>query len=233
MNKSIDDPRILHGMEKQLQHRRDRLNAGEKAIGWKVGFGALSALERLQIEAPLIGFLTEKTLLPSGETVSITGWVKPAAEPEIAVYMGKDLVGRVDREFAQAAISSIGSAIELADVNFPPDDVERILAENIYNRHVILGHPDPSRAGCRLDDLEASVFRNGIELARTYDLQALTGDIIDIVCHLSNLLSVLGERLRTGEIIIAGSIIPPIWIEPNDRINYTLEPMSMITVNFR
>ena len=233
MNNPIKDPRVLHGMEKQLQLRRSRLNTGEKAIGWKVGFGAPSALARLQIEAPLIGFLTDRTLLPTGGTVSITGWVKPAVEPEIAVYMGKDLAGRVDRESAQAAIASIGSAIELADVNFPPDDVERILAENIYNRHVVLGHADPSRAGCRLDDLEASVFRNGTGLARTHDLQALTGDIIDIVCHLANLLSVLGERLRAGEVIIAGSIIPPLWVEPNDRITYTLEPMRMITVNFR
>jgi 2-keto-4-pentenoate hydratase len=85
MNKSIDDPRILHGMERQLRLRQDRLNAGERSIGWKVGFGAPAALERLQIDAPLIGFLTDKTLLSSGSMVSIADWTKPAMEPEIAI----------------------------------------------------------------------------------------------------------------------------------------------------
>src|SRR3972149_9805950 len=144
MNKSCNDPRILRGMEKQLRLRQDLLNAGERFIGWKVGFGAPTALERLRLDAPLIGFLTDKTLLPSNATVSIADWTKPAMEPEIAVHMGKDLTEASDREKTRAAIASLGPAIELADVHFPPDDVESILAGNIYNRHIILGRADSS-----------------------------------------------------------------------------------------
>ncbi|MDO8752822.1 MAG: hypothetical protein Q7J80_02920, partial [Anaerolineales bacterium] len=99
----ISDPRVLRGMEKQLRLRQERLNAGEKSIGWKVGFGAPTALERLRLDAPLIGFLTDKTLLPSNATVSIANWTKPAMEPEIAVYMGKDLTEASDRERTRAA----------------------------------------------------------------------------------------------------------------------------------
>src|SRR6266508_4470699 len=47
-----------------------------------------------------------------------------------------------DNETTPPAIASIGPAIELADVDFPPDDVEMILAGNIYNRYVILGSMD-------------------------------------------------------------------------------------------
>lgn len=231
MNKSINDPRILRGMEKQLQLRRDRLNASEKSIGWKVGFGAPAAMERLQIDAPLIGFLTDKTLLPSGAKLSVANWTKPAVEPEIAVYMGEDIVGKVDRKSAQAAIASIGPAIELADVNFPPDDVEMILAENIYNRHVILGGADASRAGCIMNDLVGHIYHNENEIAATTDLQALTGDIIDIVCHIAGLISALGERLQAGEVIIMGSIIPPIWIESNGEVQYDLDPIDSLSVN--
>ena len=57
MNGALNDPRILRGMEAQLKHRRARLNAGEKPIGWKVGFGSPPALARLGLDAPLIGFL--------------------------------------------------------------------------------------------------------------------------------------------------------------------------------
>src|SRR5574342_1257469 len=108
MTKPIDDPRILRGMEKQLRLRQERLSAGEKRIGWKVGFGAPAALERLGLAAPLVGFLTDKILLPSNTTVSIEGWTKPAMEPEIAIYLGVDLTGDTDRETARAAIASLG-----------------------------------------------------------------------------------------------------------------------------
>lgn len=232
MSESIRDARILRGMEKQLKLRQHRLNAGDTSVGWKVGFGTSASQERLRIHEPLVGFLTEKALLPSGAVVSLEGWAKPAVESEIAIHMGNDLYGAVDRETTRAAIASIGPAFELADVHFPPEDVEMILADNIYNRHVILGRADPSRAGCILDGLEAQIYRNGDEVARTTDLQALTGDIVDIVSHVAKLLSSVGKRLRAGEFIIAGTIIPHIWVESKENVMYTLAPIDTIHVSF-
>ena len=231
MSTARNDPRILRGMKTQLKLRQDRLSAGEKSLGWKVGFGAPGAMERLGIDAPLIGFLTDGTSLRSGVTLSLAGWTKPAAEPEIAVYMGKDLLAASGREATQAAIASIGPAIELADVDFPPEDVEAILAGNIYNRHVILGRADSSRAGCVLDGLVGRIYRNGREVAATTDPQALTGDLVDIVRHVTDLLAALGERLRAGEVIITGSIVPPLRMESKEDIRFTLDPIDTISIS--
>jgi 2-keto-4-pentenoate hydratase len=186
----------------------------------------------LGIHAPLIGFLTEKVLLPSGASVSIEGWIKPAVECEIAIYMGTDLYEGINRETTRAAIASIGPAFELADVRFPPDDVEMVLADNIYNRYVILGNADPSRAGCKLDGLDAQVYRNGNEVARTTDIQALTGDVVDIVSHVAKVLLSVGERLRAGEFLIAGTIVPHVWVESKEHVTYTLAPVDTIRVAF-
>ncbi|HJQ61957.1 MAG TPA: hypothetical protein VJ834_03795, partial [Burkholderiales bacterium] len=129
---TIADVRVARGMKSQLALRRKKLDAGQKSLGWKVGFGAPAAMARLGLESPLVGFLTDRALVASDAAVSLTGWIKPAAEPEIAVYLGSDLEGGVDRTAAAAAIAGIGPAIELADVDRPPDDVEAILAGNIY-----------------------------------------------------------------------------------------------------
>jgi len=232
MNNSIDDPRIMRGMEKQLRLRQARLSAGEKPIGWKVGFGAPTSLENLRLDGPLVGFLTDKILLPTNATVSVEGWTKPAMEPEIAVTMGKDLFGGSDRETAQAAIASLGPAIELADVRFPPDDVEAILADNIYNRHVILGRADSSRAGCNLNGIIGHISHNETVLPPVTDPQALTGGLVDVVGCVANTLSMFGETLRAGDVIITGSIVPPLWIELKEAITYLLEPIDTISVNF-
>lgn len=229
MNTSFDS-RVIRGMEKLLEVRQKRLGAGEIPIGWKVGFGAPASLKGLGLKMPLIGFLTESVLRHSDSTLSVAGWSKPAAEPEVAVYLKEDLSVEVDKQIAQKAISSIGPAIEIADVNFPPEDVEEILAGNIYNRYVILGKPDVSRAGCNLDGLVGRVYRDGKEIASVMDLQALTGNFVDIVQHVANLLVSMGQMLRAGEVIITGSIVPPLWIESTQEIRYELAPIDTLKV---
>ena len=219
-------------MEAQLALRRGRLEAGDKALGWKVGFGAPGALEKLRITAPLVGHLTDRARLESGSTVSLAGWKKPAAEAEIAVQLGGDLPGGDSREAVRQAIAGLGAAIELADVDSPPDDVEAILKGNIYQRHVILGACDRTRAGCALDGLIATVIRNGNEIARMTDTQAATGELIDVVRHVADVLAAFGERLRAGQVVITGSITPPLWVVPGEVIRFTLEPVGSVSVRF-
>lgn len=226
------DPRIARGMAKQLTRWHERLKAGEKAIGWKAGFGSAAAMEQLRITAPLVGFLTDKALVHSGKPLSLSGWVKPVAEPEIAVYIGKDLPRGASRDAVKAAISAVGPAIELADLDHAADDVETILAGNIYQRHLILGARDATRAGCVLDGLVARVARNGTEIAATAEFQSLTGDLVDIVRHVADLLAAFGERLRAGQLIITGSIVAPLFIEPDEEVTFDLEPIGGVSVRF-
>jgi 2-keto-4-pentenoate hydratase len=232
MSQAWDDPRIKSGMQQQLRWRSALLVEGKKPLGWKLAFGGPAALERLHTNAPLVGFLMADAVVASGSTISFAGWKKPAAEPELTVYLAKDLASGADRQTTIDAIAGLGLAIELADVDHPSDDVEGTLAGNIYQRHVILGPCDTTRAGGNLLGLNARVFRNGAEMANTSDLEALTGELITIVGHVANLLPHFGETLRAGQIIIAGSITPPIWVQPGETIGFHLEPSQPISINF-
>jgi len=229
------DPRISRGMTAQLRRRRKLLQAGDKALGWKLAFGGPAAMERLRTNAPLVGFLLQSAVVPSGWSLSLTSWKKPAAEPEIAVHLGKDLAAGADRSAAMTAIAGLGPAIEVADVDHPSDDVEGTLARNIYQRHVILGAKDVSPAGGGLDGLTCRVLRNGSEIAYVSDprgLQKLTGELIDIVRHTASLLAAFGESLQAGQIIIVGSIIPPLLVEPGEEIVFQLAPIDTISIRF-
>jgi 2-keto-4-pentenoate hydratase len=228
-----DDPRIARGMEQQLAARRARIVAGEKPLGWKVGLGAPAAMQRLNIKAPLVGFMMQKSLLPNHVTVPVGSWTKPVAEPEVAVYMGTDLPAGADRATTAAAIAALGPAIELADLDPPPDDVEVTLAGNIFHRHVILGPRDSSRAGAKLDGLIGHVFRRGSLAARQDKIESLIGEMIGIVQHVAGTLAAYGEKLSAGDVIITGSIVPPPLIEPDEtEFGYTLEPIGELAVRF-
>lgn len=232
MSVAWNDPRVSRGMTKQLSWRRERLSAGEKPLGWKLAFGGPAAMERLATTAPLVGFLTDRAILASGATLSLSGWRKPAAEPEVAVHLGKDLPSGADRDAAKAAIAGLGPAIELADVEYLPDDVEGLLAGNIYQRNLVLGPKHVSRAAGMLNGLLCRVVRNGVEVAATSDLQALTGELIDNVRYVADLLAAFGEKLDAGQIIITGSIVPPLWVAAGEKLAFHLQPMEAVSINF-
>jgi len=225
MANALEDPRIERGLRAQLAARQKLIGAGARAIGWKIGFGAPAAMAKLGITAPLIGFMIDRSAVETGAAVSLAGWSKPLAETEIAVHMGRDLGDGVSRSEVVNSIAALGPAIELADLDRPPEDPEAILSGNIYHRHVVLGPKDAARAGAILDGWSGRVLRNGEETAHVTDLEANTGKLLDLVAHVADTLSAAGERLRSGDVIICGSVVPPIELRAGDReIAFRLDP---------
>jgi 2-keto-4-pentenoate hydratase len=101
----------------------------------------------------------------------------------------------------------------------------------MYHRNVVLG--GNTRFGGSTDGLTSRLFRRGVEAAKTTDPEALTGKLPDIVAVVANTLAAYGERLRAGDIIITGSITPPIFLERDEtNIAHVLDPIDEIEVNF-
>jgi 2-keto-4-pentenoate hydratase len=235
LTNSWDDPRVKRGTNAQLADWRKRIAAGDGRLGWKVAFGTPAIMETLKISAPLTGFLLRRNLLPSGGSVSLKGWSKPIAEPEIAVHMGKDLAAGADHAAVADAIGALGSAIELVDPSMTPqpDNLETVLAADIFQRHVVLGEPSKARAGGSVAGLVATIFRNGVESGSTKDPEANTGKLIERVWNVANTLAAFGEKLSAGDVIITGSVLPPVPLSASDqRFSFTLAPLGEVSINF-
>ena len=228
-----DHPLIDKGMTAQLATRRARIAAGEKPLGWKVGFGAPASMQRLGLQAPLIGYLMQRALIPSGGAVSLKGWAKPVAEPEIAVRMGRDLAANAAPGAVMAAIDSLRPAIELADLDPPPEpgNLDAVLAGDIYQRHVVLA--EQTRAGGSVEGLTSRLIRRGAEANRTSDPEALTGKLLAIVAHVATTLAAFGETLSAGDIVITGSITPPLMLEGDEtELVHAIDPIGAASVRF-
>ena len=225
-----DDPRVSRGMEAQLELRRSRMAAGERPIGWKVGFSTPAAMERLGTSAPLIGFLTDAGQLPNGASCTVGHWAKPGLEPEIAIYLGDDVPAGADEEHVRRAVTALGPAIELVDVDTPTDDPEALLAGNVINRHVLLGDADRSRAGCDVAGLKMEVRHDGREIAATQDPEAATGPLLGLVRHVADVVGAFGESLDAGSVVISGSTVPLILPEVGGRFDVLLSPIGDLSV---
>jgi 2-keto-4-pentenoate hydratase len=229
----LDNPLIKKGMTAQLADRRARIAAGEKPLGWKVGLGAPATMQKLGLQAPLVGFLMQRALLLSGSTVSLKNYVKPVAEPEIGVRMATDLRAGSTPDEVMMAIKEILPAIELADLDpVPaPDNLDAVLEGDIFQRQVLLcGN---TRFGGGVADLTSRVIRRGKEVNNTTDPEALTGKLVDIVAHVANTLAAFGEKLSVGDVIITGSITPPAMIEADEtEFTHALDPIGEVSVSF-
>lgn len=184
------------------------LPAGHTVMGWngtKQKADPMFKLGMLWADSPREAARESEVV----STPSLFHWKKPAAEPEIVVHLGKDLPSGSDRPMGGT------------------------FARNIYERHVILGRNDGTRAGGILDRLTCRVLQNGSELADVTGCEAQraqTGELCDIVRHVADLLAAFGETLQARQIIIAGSIIPPIWVEAGEERIFNLTPGDTISI---
>ncbi|HEX4689751.1 MAG TPA: fumarylacetoacetate hydrolase family protein [Solirubrobacteraceae bacterium] len=220
------DERVARGMATQLSDRAER---GARHLGWKVGFGTAQAMVKLGISAPLVGHLVASAQLDSGATVAIGDWDAPRLEPEVAVHLASDVDAGGGRDAALAALGGLGAAIELVDLDPDADDPEEILSRNIFQRAVLLGPVQDVRD---THGLRLRVLVDDEEAVDTSDITAATGDVFDAVASVAQTLEAAGERLRAGDVVIAGSIVAALELEPGQDVVVELQPLGRLEVAF-
>jgi 2-keto-4-pentenoate hydratase len=212
------DERIRQGLRGQLRELERRTAAGERRTGWKIALNDPRVQQALGIQAPVIGFLSSAGAVPSGEAHPLDGATRPAIEPEIAVHIGEG-----------ATIAALGAALEVIDVDLPFDDLALILERNVFHRGYALGAPVASHPG--LDGLTASFRRDGTGVHRI-DVAAAALDPSDVVALVQAYLSPLGESLRAGDVIIAGSLVTALPVAAGERYKLEVDGMEPVSLAF-
>jgi 2-keto-4-pentenoate hydratase len=213
----MSDDRVAAGMRRLLELRGSQLAAGATQVGWKLGFGSPPAKAALGLTEPLVGHLLDTGMLADGATVPLDGWRNPMLEAEIAVHVGPG-----------DTIAGVSAAIELADLDPPPTDVEEILAGGIFTRHVVLGPVVGGRTESA--GVVARVVVDGAEVAATDDVTALVGPLPDMVRSASATLAEHGEALRAGQFLMTGSVFPPLAVRSGQRVEVELEPLGRLAL---
>jgi 2-keto-4-pentenoate hydratase len=213
----MSDERVERGMRRQLELRARLLDEGAEALGWKVGINAPAVQEQLGLDAPVAGFLTTATLVAGGGEYPLPAGVESlSVEPEVGVEIGPD----------GASIAALLPALELVRFDRPLDQLEDVLAEDIYHRGVVLGpRIDAAALGA------ARVLVNGDE-RHLLDPTAEAGQLERMVAAMTHRLADAGERLRPGELVITGTLVPPIEVRAGDRVRLELEPAGAVELGF-
>ena len=205
---------VAAGMRALLARRDAELAAGAQPVGWKVGFNLPAVWPQLGIDAPVAGYLTSATVVEPGSEVPLAGWTGPTLEPEIAITVGED-----------GGVAVLAPAIEVVDVDLPFEDVEAILARNIFHRAVAFGEAAPTAS---LDGFACRVRQNGEEVRAA----AATEDPAETVARVRAFLATHGAELAPGHRIIAGTLTPPVPVSPGDEVAVDLGALGGVSLRF-
>ena len=202
---------VAAGMRALLARRQEELDAGAEPLGWKIGLNVPAVQEMLGIAEPVAGYMTSRSLVGAGEEIAVAGWSAPMLEPEVAIRVGED-----------GSAVALAPAIELVDIDLPFDDIEAILARNVFHRAVVLGD---GRAGGRTAG-ECRVVLDGEETASA----PVDCDVDGTAAFVAGYLARHGARLAPGEVIIAGSLTPPLPVTPGTRVEVEVGELGSVAV---
>jgi len=155
------------------------------------------------------GLLSEAhRLARSGEAVETSCFLRPRAEPEIALRLGRELRGGGhSREGVAAHLDAVIPAIEIADTryaDFPASLVDNI-ADNSSSGGFVLGTPVAWEQGMDLRSVEVGFFVDDA-LHGSGSGADVMGDPLLALAWLAERLAVDGLAVPAGAIVMTGGI---------------------------
>ena len=186
--------------------------------GFKIGATAQRMQRYLGLTGPVAAFMARSGLRASGAVLTWDGFRAVGMECEIGVRLGADLpAGQCDPAVAAQAVDALFAAIEIVENRYGAGGLAEVgtptlIADQVFHAGAVLG--------------EAAHWRD-------IDLAAVPGHILvdgmprgegrggDLLGHPMNALAWLAGSdiarafggLRAGQVIMLGSVTPPIWLE--------------------
>lgn len=220
----IPDLNVADGYAVRREVDLLRMIGGAVPVGRKVGMSSRTSMVRHGMEEPFWSYLFSTGEVPNGSKIDLRHYIRPRIEAEVAVVLGQDLdTPDLTPEDALAAVAEFRPAIEIIDARTSGLDhlASEVIADSGLQAGFILGPSAPNDGtidpGAITARLRSTAEGPG-PLGRTSEL---AGGPLGILTWLAKTLLETGEPLRAGEIVLTGSLVPPLTLEPGHA--YTAE----------
>lgn len=212
---------------------RRKVAAGQRVIGVKLGLTSRAKQQRMNVHAPLTGWLTDAMVLQAGVPVPQDQLIHPRAEPEIVFVLGADLVGPgVTAATAMAAVDMVYAGVEIIDSRYRdfrftlPD----VIADNASSAKFILGG-----VGRRPEELdlmmEACLLEVNGAIVDSATGAAVQGHPAEALALAANDLASRGLRLEAGWIVLTGGMTDAVFSPPGSNVAAHFTNLGSVAVN--
>ena len=222
-----------------VQRARAALLHADPPAGFKIGATARKMQDYLGLGGPIAGFMRGEDLLASGAELRWSDLRGPGVECEIAVRLAHDLPpGPYTAAQAASAVDQVYAAIELVENRYGPPPagdlqsigVPTLVADQVYHRAAVLGAPATDWQRLDLAATAGRIALNGAVCAQGTGADLL-GHPMQALAWLANSTTAHGfGGLRAGQVMMLGSVTPPIWLDGPCSITVTFDLLGEATL---
>jgi 2-oxo-hept-3-ene-1,7-dioate hydratase len=233
---SAEYPQLGVNEAYQVQTLLTNAYRGEGAgfAGYKIGLTSRSVQLACGLSEPIHGRIIRDAVYHSGAMLSASKFIKPHVEVELAFVMGRDLTEPgASPDDIVAATEFIIPALEVVDHRMmSPRTVPDTIADNSAFAGIVLSNQRFRPLDIQAAWIGATLSRNGI-----IEESGVSGAGIKTpgacVAWLADALLRSGEKLREGDIVMAGAFARSVAVAAGDEIHADYGPLGTIEVSFR
>ena len=203
--------------------------------GFKIGATGRRMQAYLGVDKPFAGFMQGQDIYRSHADLKFADFIKPGVECEVAVRLAADLPpGPCSREQALAAVGDFVAGVEIVENRYGDLrdlGIHTLLADQMYHAAAVIGE----QGGIDWRGLDIGALNGSITLDNGSTEAGITTDLLD---HPLNGLALLASSplaaafggLKAGQIIMLGSVTPPIWLTGPIHVTVAFPPLPAVTV---
>ncbi|MFZ3598946.1 2-keto-4-pentenoate hydratase [Streptomyces sp. BH104] len=227
-----DDVKAAYAVQELLT--ADRLKAGGRVTGRKIGLTSPAVQQQLGVDQPDFGVLFADMSVDDGASVAVGALLQPKVEAEIAFVLGADLAeGPLDDAQIRAAVAHAVPALEIVDSRIADWDITfgDTVADNGSSALYVLGSPAKQLA--EFEPVEAEMtMRRGEETVSTGNGAACLGDPLTALAWLARTARDVGDPLRAGQVVLSGALGPMVPAAAGDTFTADIGGLGAVSVRF-
>lgn len=199
--------------------------------GRKIALSSKPMQEFCGVDHPIAGGVFRNEIHASPATIRRDAFLRMGLEFELSFTFGAEL-GPRDRPYSEAevldAVASCQPAFELIEdraADYTGLEVRSMIADNAWCGGVVLGKPIADWRGRDLNALPCTLRYNDETPERAVTgLADPVGSLVWVVNHVAG----MGEAMKTGDVVITGSVIKTRYPEAGDRATYEIDGLSEV-----
>jgi 2-keto-4-pentenoate hydratase len=211
-----------------------RLLGASRPAGFKIGATAKRMQDYLGLSGPAAGFMAAAGLHGAGSKLAADSFLQPGVECEVAVHLAHDIpAGQCTPDQAQAAVGEVMAAIEIVENRYV--DLRRfgapaMVADQVFHAGAVLGQPYEGWRELDLQGLFGQITVNGVVRGEGHGRDLLGGPFHALAWLAGSAEAAAFGGLRAGQIVMLGSVCPPVWLEGPGRIEVSFPPLAKVDV---
>jgi 2-oxo-3-hexenedioate decarboxylase len=180
-----------------------RLGRGEKRNGMKMGLTSRAKALQMGVEDVIWGRITDAMVVEEGASISMSKFVHPRVEPEVAFLLKYPLPVGATALDAQNAIAAVAPAIEIIDSRYKDFkfSLGDVIADNTSASGLVIGPWNTCAED--ISNLGVAMSLNG-SVRQVGTTAAILGHPIRSLISAAELSGRAGEPLEEGWIVMAG-----------------------------